>query len=196
MKKLFLILMIAASILYSCNERLGIGKNISNSNYTFINQDSLDVKLDTIIQNKITLIGYIYTHCPDICPMTTHNLYLAEQKLKAEGINNVQFILVSFDPERDTPSVLKDFARVRELDLRKWVLLTGESKVVNRFNIMMGVKAIPADSTYTEDGMLNYYIIHTDRITLVDQKGRVRSEYKGSTVDPQLIFEDVKYLGD
>lgn len=188
--------MISLSFIYSCSERLNIGKNISNSDYKFINQDSVEVKLDSIIQNKITLIGYIYTHCPDICPMTTHNLYLTEQKLKADGINNVQFVLISFDPERDTPSVLKDFARVRDLDLNTWDLLTGENNSVKRFNSMMGVKAIHADSTYTEEGLLNYYIIHTDRINLIDQKGRVRAEYKGSTVDPQIIFNDVKYLGD
>lgn len=195
MKKLFLTLLLFVVSFHSCSERLSIGKKISGTNYTFINQENVEVKLDSLLKNKITLMGFIYTNCPDICPMTTHNLFLTEMKLTSVGINNVQFILVSFDPERDTPSALNDFARIRELDLSSWTLLTGEKQVVFRFNKMMGIKAIPADSSYTDDGILNYYVIHTDRITLLDERGRIRAEYKGSTVDPQTIFEDVKYLG-
>ncbi len=196
MKPHLLIFLIALSVFYSCGERLPVGKKISGTNYSFTNQDSLSVKLDSVIQNKVTLFGFIYTHCPDICPMTTHNLYLTWKKLVENNITEVQFILVTFDPERDTPSTLKNFGRVRDIDFGDWNLLTGDTKTVNQFNRMMGIKAIPDDSTYNDDGELSYYVIHTDRITLVDKQGRIRAEYKGSTVDPQIIFEDVKYLGE
>jgi protein SCO1/2 len=196
MKKLFSAIPLLIFIFYSCGDNLSIGKKISGTNYRFVNQDSIEVKFDSLIQNKITLIGFIYTHCPDICPMTTHNLFLTEQKLKDEGIKNIEFILISFDPDRDKPSVLNNFGRVRGLNMKNWQLLTGEKQSVNRFNRMMGVKAIPADSTYSEDGMLNYYMIHTDRITLLDNEGRIRAEYKGSTIDPKIILTDIKKIGD
>lgn len=196
MKSFLLILLIVLSVFYSCGEKLPVGKKISGTNYSFFNQDSLTVKLDSVIQNKVTLFGFIYTHCPDICPMTTHNLYLTWKKLIENNITDVQFILITFDPERDTPSTLKNFGRVREIDFSNWDLLTGDTKTVNQFNRMMGIKAIPDDSSYTDDGELSYYVIHTDRITLVDKQGRIRAEYKGSIADPQIIFNDVKYLGE
>ena len=60
----------------------------------------------------------------------------------------------------------------------------------------MEYKAIPTDSSYDEDGELSYSIIHTDRISLIDQEGKLRANYKGSTANLNMILEDIKYLGE
>ncbi|MCK7521507.1 MAG: SCO family protein [Ignavibacteriales bacterium] len=66
--------------------------------------------------------------------MTTHNMYLTEKQLKEDGIGDVKFVALSFDPERDSPEVIKKFAEVRELDFKSWTLLTGEKKHCERLN--------------------------------------------------------------
>jgi cytochrome oxidase Cu insertion factor (SCO1/SenC/PrrC family) len=57
------------------------------------------------------------------------------------------------------------------------------------------IKAIATDSSYDKNGELSYNMIHTDRISLIDQKGRLRSNYKGSSANLEMILEDIKYLG-
>ncbi|QQS34902.1 MAG: SCO family protein [Ignavibacteriales bacterium] len=196
MRYSFLILAIFSLLLISCSDIPERGKKILGTNYKFTNQNELEIELDSLLKNKITLMGFIYTHCPDICPMTTHNMYLTQKLIDENNIKNLRFILVTFDPIRDNPSVLKSFASVRDIDTNRWNLLTGEPESVRRFNKMMGINSIAADSSYSEDGELNYYIIHTDRITLIDKDGFIRSEYKGSLADPQLIFDDIKKIGE
>ena len=77
-------------------------ENVAGTHITLVNQDSSSVTYPEVIKNEIALIGFIYTHCPDICPMTTHNMMLTEEKLSSDELKNVRFILISFDPERDT----------------------------------------------------------------------------------------------
>jgi cytochrome oxidase Cu insertion factor (SCO1/SenC/PrrC family) len=62
--------------------------------------------------------------------------------------------------------------------------------------LKFGIKAIPADSSYDTDGELSYNVIHTDRISLIDQEGKLRANYKGSTANIDMILEDIKYLGN
>ena len=62
--------------------------------------------------------------------------------------------------------------------------------------LKFGIKAIPADSSYDENGELSYNVIHTDRISLIDQEGKLRSNYKGSTANLDMILEDIKYLSN
>ena len=47
------------------------------------------------------MVGFIYANCPDICPMTTHNMSLTEQRLKGEQVNDVKFVSITFDPEKE-----------------------------------------------------------------------------------------------
>lgn len=119
---------------------------------------------------------------------------MLKKKLSNDDLENIRFVVISFDPVRDTPSILKHYARVRELNLNHWILLTGDkentSEVMKKFN----VKAIPVDSTYDENSILNYYIIHTDRISLVDQNGKIRKHYSGSTANIDEIVNDIKIL--
>ena len=139
-------------------------------------------------------MGFIYTHCPDICPMTTHNMYLTEKKLNESGIEDVKFIALSFDPDRDSPNVLKEFAEIRDLDFNSWTLLTGEKSTVNELLKRFDVKAIKTDENIDEEGNPEYSMMHTDRISLVDQTGKLRKNYKGSTLNIEEIINDIKIL--
>jgi protein SCO1/2 len=184
------------SLLTGCYEHFPLDQDITRTQNTFLNQDSIKVEFPKIIKDKITLLTMVYTHCPDICPMTTHNMYLVQKKLSDDLLDKVNFVVVSFDPNRDTPAVLKKFAEIRDLTFDKWTLLSGDEQNTNEVMLKFGIKAIPADSSYDDDGELSYNVIHTDRISLIDQNGRLRSNYKGSTANLDMILEDIKYLGE
>jgi protein SCO1/2 len=183
-------------LLTGCYEHFPLDQDITRTQNKFLNQDSVKVEFPKIIKDKITLLAMVYTHCPDICPMTTHNMYLVQQRLPDELKDKVRFVVISFDPNRDKPAVLKKFAEIRDLTFDKWTLLSGDEQNTNEVMLKFGIKAIPADSSYDDDGELSYNVIHTDRISLIDQNGRLRSNYKGSTANLDMILEDIKYLGE
>jgi protein SCO1/2 len=190
-----IILFIAISFI-SCYEEFPLNKDLTKKSYTFLNQDSTSVEFPEVIKGNTTVMGFIYTHCPDICPMTTHNMYLTEQRLHKEGINDVKFVSLSFDPDRDAPSVLTKFAEVRDISFKNWMLLTGELLVTKDLLRRFDVRAIPTDSVFYKDGTASYSMMHTDRISLIDKNGILKKNYKGSTINIDELIADIKYLGD
>jgi protein SCO1/2 len=194
--KIVLICFVLGIFLTGCYKHFPLDQDISRTQNTFFNQDSAKVEFPNIIKGKITLMAMVYTHCPDICPMTTHNMYLVQERLPKDLTDKVRFIIISFDPNRDTPSVLKKFAELRDLDFNYWTLLSGDEQNTKEVMLKFDVKAIAADSTYDNNGELSYSMIHTDRISLIDQDGKLRSNYKGSTADLNTIISDIKYLGE
>jgi len=123
-------------------------------------------------------------------------MYLTEKKLKEEGIVDVKFVAISFDPDRDSPEVLTKFAQVRELDFNDWTLLTGNKNTINDLMKRFDVKAIKTDENIDEDGKPEYSMMHTDRISLVDANGILRKDYKGSTLNIEELITDIKTLED
>jgi protein SCO1/2 len=198
MNKLIFLTFLLLTFLFfvSCQERLPLDKDLTKKSYELINQDSIKVSFPEVIKGNITVMGFIYTHCPDICPMTTHNMYLTEKKLKKDGIDDVKFVAISFDPDRDTPEVLTKFAEIRDLDFNSWTLLTGEKITVDELLKRFDVKAIRTDERIDEEGNPEYSMMHTDRISLIDEKGILRKNYKGSTLNIEEIVKDIKTLED
>ncbi len=151
--------------------------------YKLFNQDSILMTFPDDFKGKKVIIGFIYTHCPDICPMIVENMIKIDQKLKKE--KNVVFVLVSFDPLRDKPSVMKEFGKIRELDFQRWYLLTGGDweGLINEFKIVT-IKRPVNDSVY--------FIDHTSRISLINSKGKIVKNYIGHVVNIDEVVNDVK----
>ncbi|MGB5289638.1 MAG: SCO family protein, partial [Ignavibacteriaceae bacterium] len=192
MNKLVLIsaLLLNLMLIVSCKDNLPLDKDLTKKSYQLINQDSANVTFPDVIKGHITVLGFIYTYCPDICPMTTHNMYLTEKRLKEQGIDDVKFVGISFDPDRDTPEVLTKFAEIREISFKNWMLLTGNKEIIEDLLRRFDVKAIKTDQTVDEEGNPEYSMMHTDRISLVDENGILRKNYKGSTLNLEEIIED------
>lgn len=189
-----LALFLNLTLLTGCYEHFPLDQDISRTQNAFLNQDSVEVEFPELTKGKITLMTMVFTHCPDICPMTTHNMHLIEQKIPDEIIDQVKLVVISFDPNRDTPSVLRKYAELRDYDLNRWSLLSGDDQNTKEVMLKFDVKAIFTDSTSSDDGELSYNIIHTDRMSLIDQNGRLRNTYKGSVANLDEVVEDIKYL--
>ncbi len=185
-----------AIVLLGCRASLPIEDDLSNKKYELLNEDSVDVVYPEIVKGKIAVVGYVFTNCPDICPLTTNNMRLVQEEIKKQGIENVEFVTISFDPEFDTPSVLKEYAEVRNLDTSNWIFLTGDKKVTDKVIKDVGVVAAPSDSTKMETGEMMYFYVHTDRINLMDSEGKIRGTYLGSRADIEKIVNDIKTLAN
>ena len=193
--KIFVIIALSM-LMVSCTQELPLNKDLTKKSYELVNQDSMRVVFPEVIKGNITVMGFIYTHCPDICPMTTHNMYLTEMKLKTEEIEDIKFVALSFDPERDKPSVLKKFAEIRDIDFKNWTLITGEREVTYDLLRRFDVRALATDSVFYDDGEISYSMMHTDRISLIDKEGKLRKNYVGSKINIEELIKDIKYLGE
>lgn len=192
MKKILLFLPLV--ILFACRQPLPIVDSYGENNFELMNQNGEKVFFPEAVKGKIAVVGYIFTNCPDICPLTTNNMRLIQQKLREEEIGNIEFVSISFDPGTDTPEVLRKFAGIRNLDLSNWMFLTGQKSITDSLIHRVGVFAVPSDSTVFSDGRKIYYYTHTDRIHLVDTNGKIRKEYQGSKINIEEITEDIKNL--
>ena len=195
-KKLLLIIPLALIILFAgCGKNLPEDKPLGFGSVILLNQDSSKVIFPDAYKNKILLLTFIYTNCPDICPMTTHNMQMLQEEIKKDNLKNVEFAELSFDPKRDSPTILKEFGNIRDIDYSNFTFLTGKEADIKKILNNMNVLALPGDTTKTESGDV-YFFTHTDRITLIDQDGKIRDEYRGSKANIQLIINDIKTLED
>lgn len=192
--KYLLLLILPALILINCGDSLPVEEDLSGKNYALLNQDSVEVIYPQNVNGKVAVIGYVFTNCPDICPLTTNNMRLVLEALKQESITGVEFITITFDPEYDTPSVLKEYAEVRRLDTSDWIFLTGDKSITDQVMRDVGVVAVPSDSTKMVSGEMMYFYVHTDRINLMDKEGRIRASYLGSELNIEKIVNDIKTL--
>jgi protein SCO1/2 len=189
----YLVLASLMAVSFRCTEDFPFNENWSNAEYELLNQDSVKVNFPEIIKGKIAVVGFIYTNCPDICPLTTNNMKDIKKKLNEEGIE-AEFITISFDPDFDKPSVLKKYAELRGIDFKNWQFLTGEKKTIRRLLKTAGVVAAIGDSTTFSDSVKIYYYVHTDRIALFDSNTHLRNNYFGSAVNTDEIVNDIKKL--
>lgn len=193
MKKIFALGLIVFAV-YSCTEKFEVIDDLSKDKFSLIDQTNTPRNFPAITKGMLTVISYIFTNCPDICPLTTNNMRLIQEKVNEAKIQNVKFVSISFDPAQDKPETLRKFAGVRNLDLSNWTFLTGDKQVVDSLMNRIGILAVVSDSTVFKDGRKIYYYTHTDRIQLMDEEGKIRKNYKGSNINVEEILRDIKSL--
>jgi len=180
-------------IFEGCSSKPGVIHDLSGKDYTLVNSNGSVVHFPGDYKGKTVVLGFIYTHCPDICPMTTHNINLVKKELDKDGANDVTYVDISFDPDRDAPDVLKKYAEVRGINTDQFHFLTGNKDVVKSLLKDCNIYALPGDTTVA-DGDTSYFFIHTDRISVMDPEGKIRSEYKGSTANMEELIKDINRI--
>jgi protein SCO1/2 len=108
-----------------------------------------------------------YTNCPDVCPATLRLMQQAWEILdKQQKADNVRFIFVSVDPERDTPENLDKYVSYFN---PKFLGLTGSELQISRLGEQFGVFYVKESGAGAPD---NYLIEHTGSVMFVDPEGR------------------------
>ena len=91
--------------------------------FSLVDQNGNPVNL-SLYENKIIVVSFLYTTCPDICPALTYQLRKLSEELEEDYGESVEFITITVDPERDTPERLSSFAANNNAD---WRFLTSVS---------------------------------------------------------------------
>jgi protein SCO1/2 len=192
--KSILIILISVVILSGCKSKFDKDEPLGKKSYSLISQDSTIVKFPQNFAGKPLLLGFIFTNCPDVCPMTSHNFQLVQEEAKSKGIKDINFVLISFDPDRDKPWVLKEYAGLRDINTSNFKLLTGNKEDIHTLMKRMQFYAVPGDTSKTSDGDLIYFFMHTDRAYLIDKDSKIRTEYRGSKLNVSEVVDDIHSL--
>jgi protein SCO1/2 len=152
--------------------------------FSLISQDGKDISLASL-RGKVVALSFIYTQCPDICPLLTQKMAQVQDELGDDFGSRIRFVSISLDPEHDTPEVLKDYAEFWGAKLDGWSFLTGTPVAVHdvtkRYGVYFSKKA---------DGGVD----HTQLTSLIDGKGELRVQYLGARFDPEEFRRDLMSL--
>ncbi len=91
---------------------------------------------DDLIKDKVVIINFIYTTCPDVCPMETAQMGQVSRILGERVGKDVHFITVTIDPETDTPEVLKEY---RDRFRANWPFYTGDKDQIINIRRKLGL---------------------------------------------------------
>ena len=130
---------------------------------------------ESVFKGQWDLVFFGFTHCPDICPMTLQVLATAKQQLAEAGASPLpRIVLVSVDPERDTPELMRQYVDYfGEGNLGITGSLDGISQLTEGLGIYF--KKQPADGD-------NYNVDHSAAVLVVDPDGRFHALFSGPHV--------------
>ncbi len=121
----------------------------------------------TDMKGKIALLYFGYTFCPDVCPTSLSRIAGAFKKLTPAELEQVQGIMISVDPERDTPEKLAEYTKFFH---PKILGMTGSKAqiddIAKRYDVVYR-KAEGSNAT-------GYLMDHTSFIYVLDKKGKIR----------------------
>jgi protein SCO1 len=118
-------------------------------------------------------VAFVFTHCIGPCPTVTRKMKDLQDQLKED---DVRLVLLTVDPKRDTPEVLKKYAEQNGADLAKWFFLTGDATQI--YGLIHRSFLMPVQEVPEADG--GYDVIHSIWVLLVDEKGIVRAKYNAA----------------
>jgi len=126
------------------------------------------------------LVSMFYTSCQFVCPMLIESIRDAERQLAPAERAQVDVLLVSFDPEHDTVSVLKRTADERSVDPAHWTLARTDAATARKLASVLGIQY---------RALANGDFNHTTAILLLDPQGRIvaRSSKLGSA-EPAFVI--------
>ena len=123
-------------------------------NFAFTNQDGKTFHLYDF-KGKYIFVSFIYTRCPmkSMCPLTTSlTMQLVEKWKKLKDKRPLHILIVTLDPQFDTPKVLKNYAKKYHSDSKVVTFATGNPQTLADFESYFDVLAIP------EGGMINHNV--------------------------------------
>jgi protein SCO1/2 len=158
------------------------------SEFTLTNQDNEQISLNQF-EDKIVFLSFIYIRCPSpkMCPLTTKNFHRVQESLEDNLSTNVVFLIITFDPETDTPEALKKYGEMYGVEFYNWHFLTGDVSAIDKVCEDYGII-----HERKEDGLIR----HSVKAVLIDQKNDIRKIYIGNQWKPEDIKEDIIKLLD
>lgn len=132
--------------------------------------------------DKIRIQAFFFTSCPAVCPRLVEDMKGLESQIPPIDRDNVRFILVSTDPERDTPDKLAAYQKDHGLDPVRWNLLVGTANDVGALAglLRLGLSGAGDD------------MVHATVVSVIDRKGKTVYRANPSEENRALFLKAIR----
>ncbi|HEX8707415.1 MAG TPA: SCO family protein [Pyrinomonadaceae bacterium] len=160
--------------------------------FRLVNQDGKTVSLKDF-RGRVLLLTFIYTRCPlpDYCTLMSTNFAELDQELRQDSglYAKTHLLSISFDPEYDTPQVLRSYGaahtgRFQQEKFEHWEFASGDAQEIKRLAQFFGLTYIAEKDQ----------IIHSLQTALIAPDGRLYKLYSGNEWKPADILADIRTL--
>ncbi len=202
MKGSIVIIVFCAAIVMSCNKNAETrvksccskekspeplkklsGESVYNLSSTWTTQKEENLKLDHF-REKIMITAMIFTHCESACPRIVADMQHLESALTEKERKQISFLLISMDPQRDTPSRLTEFVQDHKLNAN-WTLICSTPDATMEIANVLGIKVKKLDSGGFD---------HSNIIHVLDREGVVVNQQIGFAVQQDETLKAIRNL--
>ncbi|NAS96540.1 SCO family protein [Pseudomonas syringae pv. actinidifoliorum] len=145
---------------------------------SMIDQNGAAVALDGL-KDQWTLMFFGYTFCPDICPTTLAQIKQIRSELPKAAVERMRVVLVSVDPNRDTPQQLKEYLSYFD---PQYIGLTAPVADIQKLANSVSIPFIPADTSKP-----NYFVDHSGNLALIGPDGTQRGFIRAPLNNQKLV---------
>ncbi|TDS58823.1 SCO family protein [Myroides indicus] len=147
--------------------------SIYNLPSVWTNQEGQDIELKELNGNVLVMV-MIYTSCKAACPRLVADMRNIEKQVAASGKAPIKYILVSIDPETDTPERLKAFAQENQMNGNQWIFLRSTNENTREFAAILAVN-------YKRISPLDFS--HSNIISVFNTQGELTYQQEGLGID-------------
>ena len=149
--------------------------------FSFINQDG-DPFTEKDLNDKITVLDFIFTSCAGPCPIMTHNITGLYRSFSQ--VEEVQFVSITVDPDVDTQDILKQYAKINGVNDGRWQFITSNIEAIKdlkKNGFMLYAEELPRG--------------HAIKFVLIDQNGQIRKYFDGTEdASMAVLMKDITNL--
>ena len=155
---------------------LEVGAHVPD--FTLTDQVKQRVSLSSLA-GKVLVVNFIYTRCalPQFCLRVSNNFGVLQKRFQKQLGKYVMLLTITFDPQRDTPEVLAEYASQWKADPKTWHFLTGPVADVRKVCALFGVEYFP------DEGLMN----HSLRTAVIDRHGTLVASIEGNSYSPEQL---------
>lgn len=175
-------------LLVACEREAKLGRYGQLPQFALQNQ--LDRRFtDADLRGRVLVVDFIFTSCPDICPLLTQQLAALRKRLPSDA--PLSFVSFSVDPEHDTPARLRAFAQQHGVDVPNFWFLTGPIAEVKRV-VTLGFKQAMQAEPVVQGKPRN--VLHGTHFVLVDRRGEIRGFFANDSTGHDALQKAVSVL--
>lgn len=133
---------------------------------------------------KVIVGAMIFTNCPSACPRIVADIKNIESSLNDDERNQIQFLLISMDPERDSPAQMSRFASDHRLN-HSWEIIRSDKSATMEIANVLGVRVKPL-----KEGGFD----HSNIIQLLNAQGEIVFQQQGLNINPDATLKEIRKL--
>lgn len=135
-------------------------------------------------KGRVVVLTFLYTNCPDECPLIAERIRETNEKLGKDA-NDVRFVAVSLDPERDTSAAIQQFLKAHRVE-GVLTYLKGTREQLAPIWKAYFLSVLPGSSPSL--------LTHQSRVIVIDKQGAQRSNFRADNAEVDALLNDIKLM--